>query len=43
MLPTELDDQFTEFYRAAYADGEVSGPTKVLIGLAVSAALACYP
>jgi len=43
MLPGELDVQFTAFYQAAYADGGVDGKTKVLIGMAVSMALACYP
>jgi hypothetical protein len=43
MLPSGLDEQFTAFYHAAYADGEVDGRTKVLIGMAVSMALACYP
>jgi hypothetical protein len=43
MLPRELDEQFTAFYQAAYADGEVDGRSKVLIGMAVSVALACYP
>ncbi len=43
MLPTGLETQFNEFYHAAYADGEVDGRTKVLIGMAVSMALACYP
>ena len=28
MLPTGLDEQFTAFYHAAYADGEVDGKTK---------------
>jgi alkylhydroperoxidase/carboxymuconolactone decarboxylase family protein YurZ len=43
MLPSELDQQFTAFYHAAYAAGELDGKTKVLIGMAVSMALACYP
>ncbi len=43
MLPSGLDEQFTAFYHAAYTDGEVDGGTKVLIGMAVSMALACYP
>jgi hypothetical protein len=43
MLPPGLDEQFTAFYHAAYADGEVDGKTKILIGMAISMALACYP
>jgi alkylhydroperoxidase/carboxymuconolactone decarboxylase family protein YurZ len=43
MLPKELDEQFTAFYGAAYSDGAVDGKTKVLIGMAVSAAVGCYP
>jgi alkylhydroperoxidase/carboxymuconolactone decarboxylase family protein YurZ len=43
MLPLVLDQQFTAFYHAAYTDGVVDGQTKVLIGMAVSAALGCYP
>jgi alkylhydroperoxidase/carboxymuconolactone decarboxylase family protein YurZ len=43
MLPSGLEEQFTAFYHAAYADGEVDPKTKILIGMAVSMALACYP
>lgn len=43
MLPAELEEQFNEFYHAAYVDGEVEGKTKVLIGMAVSMAVGCYP
>jgi alkylhydroperoxidase/carboxymuconolactone decarboxylase family protein YurZ len=43
MLPSELDEQFTAFYHAAYADGEVDAKTKILIGMAVSSAVGCYP
>jgi alkylhydroperoxidase/carboxymuconolactone decarboxylase family protein YurZ len=43
MLASGLDEQFTAFYQAAYADGEIDGKTKVLIGLAVSATVGCYP
>jgi hypothetical protein len=43
MLPSQLDEEFTAFYHATYADGEVDGKTKVLIGMAVSMALGCYP
>lgn len=43
MLPLELEQQFNSFYHAAYADGEVDGKTKALIGMAVSSALGCYP
>jgi hypothetical protein len=43
MLPTALDEQFTAFYQTAYKDGVVDGQAKVLIGMAVSAALGCYP
>ncbi len=43
MLPPALEQQFNEFYRAAYADGELDGKTKVLIGLAVAMTTGCYP
>lgn len=43
MLPKELEEQFNVFYHAAYADGEVDGRSKILIGMAVSMAIACYP
>ena len=43
MLPRELEEQFNGFYHAVYADGEVDGKTKILIGLAVAMAVACYP
>jgi alkylhydroperoxidase/carboxymuconolactone decarboxylase family protein YurZ len=43
MLPAELEEQFTDFYQAAYADGEVDGKTKVLIGMAVAMTVGCYP
>jgi hypothetical protein len=43
MLPAELEKQFNDFYHAAYADGEVDGQTKVLIGMAVAMTVGCYP
>jgi hypothetical protein len=43
MLPAELEKQFNDFYHAAYADGEVEARTKLLIGIAVSMAVGCYP
>ncbi|HSB67983.1 MAG TPA: carboxymuconolactone decarboxylase family protein [Candidatus Methylomirabilis sp.] len=43
MLPGDLEQQFSDFYHAAYADGEVDGKTKILIGMAVSMAVGCYP
>jgi alkylhydroperoxidase/carboxymuconolactone decarboxylase family protein YurZ len=43
MLPSALERQFDEFYRAAYADGELDGKTKVLIGLAVAMTSGCDP
>jgi len=43
MLPAELEQQFNIFYHAAYADGEVDAKTKILIGMAVSSAVGCYP
>ena len=36
MLPPALEKQFNDFYHAAYADGELDGKTKVLIGMAVA-------
>jgi alkylhydroperoxidase/carboxymuconolactone decarboxylase family protein YurZ len=43
MLPSGLEEQFTAFYHAAYADGEVDPKTKILIGMAVASAVGCYP
>jgi alkylhydroperoxidase/carboxymuconolactone decarboxylase family protein YurZ len=43
MLPVELDQQFNAFYSAVYADGELDGKTKVLLGMAVAMAIGCYP
>ncbi len=43
MLPAKLEEQFNAFYQAAYADGEVDGKTKILIGMAVAMVLACFP
>ena len=43
MLPTGLEQQFNDFYGTVYADGEVDGKTKVLIGMAVAMGLGCYP
>jgi alkylhydroperoxidase/carboxymuconolactone decarboxylase family protein YurZ len=43
MLPSGLEEQFTAFYRAAYADGELDSKTKVLIGLGVAMTTGCYP
>ena len=43
MLPGDLEKQFNDFYHAAYADGEVDGKTKLLIGMAVSMTVGCYP
>ena len=43
MLPLQLEKQFNEFYAAAYADGELDGKTKVLIGFAVAMTQGCYP
>ena len=43
MLPTELEKQFNTFYGSVYAEGEVEGKTKVLIGMAVAMALGCGP
>lgn len=41
MLPPALEKQFNDFYRAAYADGELDSKTKVLISLAVAMAQGC--
>ena len=43
MFPSALEKQFNDFYRAAYADGELSTGTKALIGMAVSMTQGCYP
>ncbi len=43
MLPPALEKQFNDFYRAAYADGELDSRTKILIGLAVAMTQGCYP
>ena len=43
VLPLELEKQFNDFYRAAYADGELDSKTKVLIGLAVAMTQGCAP
>jgi alkylhydroperoxidase/carboxymuconolactone decarboxylase family protein YurZ len=43
MLSSGLDEQFTTFYHAAYAEGELDAKTKILIGMAVSSAVGCYP
>ncbi len=43
MLPAEMEKQFNAFYAAVYADGDVDGKTKVLIGMAVAMALGCDP
>ncbi len=43
MLPAALEEQFNAFYHAAYADGELDGKTKVLIGLAVAMTTGCSP
>ncbi len=43
MLKPELEEQFNEFYQAAYAEGELEAKTKALIGLAVSMTVGCYP
>lgn len=43
MLPTGLEQQFNAFYQAVYADGELDGKTKLLMGMAVAMALGCYP
>jgi alkylhydroperoxidase/carboxymuconolactone decarboxylase family protein YurZ len=43
MFPATLEEQFNDFYRAAYADGELSCGMKSLIGMAVSMTQGCYP
>lgn len=43
MLKPGLEQQFNDFYHAAYADGELDSKTKVLIGLAVAMTEGCYP
>jgi alkylhydroperoxidase/carboxymuconolactone decarboxylase family protein YurZ len=43
MFPEALEQQFNEFYRAAYADGELSAGIKALIGMAVAMTQGCYP
>lgn len=43
MLPAALEQLFNDFYRAAYADGELPAGIKALIGLAVSMTQGCYP
>ncbi|MGE5849743.1 MAG: carboxymuconolactone decarboxylase family protein [Candidatus Methylomirabilota bacterium] len=43
MLPAGLEQHFNAFYGSVYADGEVEGKTKVLIGMAVAMALGCDP
>ncbi len=43
MLQRESEEQFDAFDRAAYADGELDGRTKILIGMAVAMAVACHP
>jgi alkylhydroperoxidase/carboxymuconolactone decarboxylase family protein YurZ len=43
MLPSVLEKQFDDFYHAAYADGELDGKTKALIGFAVAMTQGCYP
>jgi hypothetical protein len=43
MFPAALEKQFNDYYRAAYADGELSAGTKALIGMAVSMTQGCYP
>ena len=43
MLPSDLETQFNKFYYAAYADGELDGKTKILIGMGVGMAVGCYP
>jgi len=42
MLPIEMEKQFNAFYAAVYADGELDGKAKVLIGMAVAMALGCF-
>jgi alkylhydroperoxidase/carboxymuconolactone decarboxylase family protein YurZ len=43
MFPAALEKQFNDFYRAAYANGELSTGTKALLGMAVSMTQGCYP
>ena len=43
MLSAEMEKQFNAFYTAVYADGELDGKTKVLLGMAVAMAIGCYP
>jgi alkylhydroperoxidase/carboxymuconolactone decarboxylase family protein YurZ len=43
MLAPALEERFNAFYQVAYADGEVDGKTKILIGMAVAMALGCDP
>ena len=43
MLSAEMEKQFNAFYAAVYADGELDGKTKVLLGMAVAMAIGCYP
>lgn len=43
MLLAEMEKQFNAFYAAVYADGELDGKTKVLLGMAVAMAIGCYP
>jgi hypothetical protein len=43
MLPPALEQQFNDFYCAAYSDGELSVGIKALIGMAVSMTQGCYP
>ena len=43
MLTPDLERRFNDFYCAAYADGELDGKTKVLIGLAVAMTQGCSP
>ena len=43
MLRAKQDQLANEFYRATFADGEVDGKTKILIGTAVAMTLGCYP
>ena len=43
MLLPDLEKQFSDFYHAAYADGELDSKTKALIGLAVAMTEGCSP
>ena len=43
MLKPRQDQLANEFYRAAFADGEVDAKTKILIGTAVAMTVGCYP